>query len=68
MSEERKKKNESPASNYKEKIPADKADPGNKAVVKPEDLVYHGKNPEFPDPAKQREQSEQPPTAHNNHT
>lgn len=36
--------------------------PGNdeEAVVKPEDKVYHRKDAAFPDPAKKREQNEQP--------
>lgn len=61
---EQKKKNENPASNYIEKVPEGKVDPGNKAVVKPEDEDYDQKEPEFPNPAKQRERSEQPPTEH----
>ncbi len=68
MSEERKKKNDNPASNYKENVPEDKVDKGNKAVLKPEDKDYQKDEPSFPNPAKEREKSEQPPTAHNNRT
>lgn len=60
MNEEPKKKNENPGSNLKESIPKDKVDKGNKAVKKPEDKDYTEEEPEFKNPAKQREREEQP--------
>lgn len=56
MNNSAKKKNEQPSSNFEEPI----NDKGNKAVKKPEDKDYTHDNPEFKDPAKQREREEQP--------
>jgi len=60
MNTEPKKKNEKPSSNFEETIPKDKVDKGDKAVKKPEDKDYTKDNPDFKNPAKQREQDEQP--------
>lgn len=60
MNNEPKKKNEKPSSNFEEPTPKGKVDEGNKAVKKPEDKDYQEENPEFKDPAKQREREEQP--------
>jgi len=60
MNSEPKKKNDKPSSNYKEEIPKDKVPAGDKAVKKPEDKDYTEEEPQFKDPAAQREKSEQP--------
>lgn len=60
MNNEPKKKNEKPSSNFQEPVPEDKVDKGNKTVKKPEDEDYTKDNPEFKNPAKQREREEQP--------
>lgn len=60
MNEEPKKTTDKPGSNIKEPIDEDKVDPGNKAVKKPEDKDYSRDKPEFSNPAKERERSEQP--------
>lgn len=60
MNKEHKKTNEDPASNFRELVPEDKVDQGNKAVKKPEDKDYTEEEPEFKNPAKQRERDEQP--------
>ena len=58
MNEEHKEKNKKPSSNFEETKP--KVDPGDKAVKKPEDKDYTEDEPEFKNPAKQREREEQP--------
>ncbi|MBB5439082.1 hypothetical protein HDC92_002766 [Pedobacter sp. AK017] len=60
MNNTAKKKNESPGSNYREEIPKGKVPAGNKAVKKPEDKDYNRENAHFKNPAKKREESEQP--------
>jgi len=60
MNTEPKKKNEKPSSNFKETVPEDKVDKGDKAVKKPEDKDYKEENADFKDPAKERESGEQP--------
>lgn len=60
MNTEPKKKNDKPSSNVQEPVPEDKVDQGNKAVKKPEDKDYTKDNPQYKDPAKQREREEQP--------
>lgn len=60
MNNEAKKKNQKPGSNFEELAPKDKVDQGEKAVKKPEDKDYTEDNPDFKDPAKQREREEQP--------
>jgi len=60
MNTEPKKKNDKPSSNFQEPVPEGKVDEGNKAVKKPEDKDYTRVNPDFKDPAKQREREEQP--------
>lgn len=60
MTSEPKKKNDKPSSNFHEEIPKDKVPVGNKAVKKAEDKHYTQKEANFKNPAKQREQSEQP--------
>jgi len=60
MNSEPKKKSDKPGSNYKEEVPKGKVPAGNKAVKKPEDEVYKGKEPHFKNPAKRRETEEQP--------
>lgn len=60
MNSEPKKKNESPGSNYREDIPKDKVPAGDKAVKKAEDKTYKRENADFKNPAKKREESEQP--------
>lgn len=60
MNSEPKKKNEKPSSNYREEIPKDKIPTGDKVVKKAEDKDYKREDAEFKNPAKQREQSEQP--------
>ena len=58
MNEEQKEKNKKPSSNFEEIKP--KVDPGDKAVKKLEDKDYTEDEPEFKNPAKQREREEQP--------
>lgn len=60
MNNEPTRKNEKPSSNFEEPIPKGKVDEGNKAKKKPEDEDYTKDDPEFNDPAKQREREEQP--------
>lgn len=60
MNSEPKKKNPKPSSNYKEEIPKGKVPAGDKAVKKPEDKIYKKENAHFENPAKKREESEQP--------
>jgi hypothetical protein len=60
MNNEPKNKNEKPSSNFEETVPKGKVDEGNKAVKKPEDKDYQEENPDFKDPARQREREEQP--------
>lgn len=55
-----KKKNEKPSSNYQEEIPKGKVPLGNKAVKQPEDKDYQEEEANFKNPAKKREESEQP--------
>ena len=60
MNSEPKKKNENPDSNYREEVPKGKVPAGDKVVKKPEDKDYNEENAHFKNPAKQREQGEQP--------
>lgn len=60
MNSEPKKKNEKPSSNYLEEIPKNKVPAGNKAVKKPEDQDYQAEEADFKNPAKKREEGEQP--------
>jgi hypothetical protein len=60
MNNQPKKKSDKPGSNYEEEIPKDKVPTGDKAVKKPEDETYKGVEPNFKNPAKQREEGEQP--------
>lgn len=60
MNSEVKKKNEKPSSNFKEEVPKDKVPSGDKAVKQPEDKNYEKEEADFKNPAKKREQSEQP--------
>jgi len=60
MNSEPKKKNDKPSSNFREEVPKGKVPAGDKAVKKPEDMDYDRKEPHFKNPAKQREQGEQP--------
>ena len=60
MNSEPKKKSDKPSSNFEEPIPKGKVDEGEKAVKKSEDKDYTKDNPDFKDPAKQRELDEQP--------
>lgn len=60
MNQEPKKKNENPASNFRELVPEDKVDPGEKVVKKPEDKDYTRDEPRYTDPAGKREREEQP--------
>lgn len=60
MNTEPKKKNEDPGSNYREETPKDKVPAGDKAVKKPEDKDYNQEEANFKNPAKKREESEQP--------
>lgn len=60
MNNEPKKKSEKPGSNFEEPTPKGKVDQGGKVVKKPEDKDYTQENPDFKDPAKQREREEQP--------
>lgn len=60
MNSEPKKKSDKPGSNYLEEVPKDKVPTGDKAVKQPEDQDYNKEEARFKNPAKQREQSEQP--------
>lgn len=60
MNNEPKRKSEKPGSNFREDIPKDKVPAGNKAVIKPEDKDYNREEAPFKNPAKKREESEQP--------
>ena len=60
MSTPPKKKNESPSSNYREEIPKGKVPEGDKVVKQAEDEHYQKKEPQFKNPAKRKEESEQP--------
>ncbi|MNL14088.1 hypothetical protein D3C87_1350180 [compost metagenome] len=60
MSNTPKKKNEKPGSNYLEEVPKDKVPAGNKAVKKAEDKDYNREEANFKNPAKKREEEEQP--------
>ncbi|WP_129716520.1 hypothetical protein [Pedobacter sp. SYP-B3415] len=60
MNTEKKQTTDKPGSNYRENIPKDKVDQGEKVVKKPEDKDYDEKDPKFKNPAKTRERSEQP--------
>jgi ABC-type uncharacterized transport system involved in gliding motility auxiliary subunit len=60
MNSEPKKKNEKPSSNYLEEIPKNKVPAGDKAVKKPEDQDYQAEEADFKNPAKKREEGEQP--------
>ncbi|SMD00827.1 hypothetical protein [Pedobacter africanus] len=60
MNSERKKKNEQPGSNYLEEKPKGKVPAGNKVVKKAEDKDYKREEANFKNPAKKREESEQP--------
>lgn len=60
MNTEPKKKNEKPSSNFREEVPKDKVPAGNKTVTKSEDKVYTKQDANFDNPAKKREESEQP--------
>lgn len=60
MNSEAKKKSDIPGSNYEEEIPKDKVPEGDKVVKKPEDEDYQKEEADFKNPAKQREEGEQP--------
>lgn len=60
MNSEPKKKNQSPSSNYQEEIPKGKVPVGDKAVKQPEDKDYREEEANFKNPAKKREEGEQP--------
>lgn len=60
MNSEAKKKSDKPSSNYEEEVPKDKVPKGDKAVKKPEDKDYQKEEADFKNPAKQREEGEQP--------
>ncbi|MCD0489091.1 hypothetical protein LPB86_12695 [Pedobacter sp. MC2016-14] len=60
MNSEPKKTNEKPSSNFKEETPKGKVPAGNKAVKQPEDKDYNAEEANFKNPAKKREQGEQP--------
>jgi hypothetical protein len=60
MNSEPKKKNDKPSSNFKEEVPKGKVPAGDKAVKKPADEQYNEEEAHFKNPAKKREQSEQP--------
>lgn len=60
MNSEAKKKSDIPGSNYEEEIPKDKVPEGDKVVKKPEDKDYQKEEADFKNPAKQREEGEQP--------
>ena len=60
MNSEPKKKNDNPSSNYREEIPEGGVPTGDKAVKKPEDKVYNKEEAHFKNPAKRKEEGEQP--------
>jgi hypothetical protein len=60
MNSEPKKKNGNPSSNFREEIPKGKVPAGDKAVKKPEDKDYNREEANFKNPAKKREDGEQP--------
>jgi len=60
MNSAAKKTNEKPSSNFEEEVPKGKVPAGDKAVKQPEDKDYNAEEANFKNPAKQREQSEQP--------
>ncbi len=60
MNNAAKKKNDKPSSNYREEVPEGKVPSGDKAVKKSEDETYTREEANFKNPAKKREQSEQP--------
>jgi hypothetical protein len=60
MSTPPKKKNESPSSNYREEVPKGKVPEGDNVVKQPEDKDYKKEDADFPNPAKRKEESEQP--------
>ena len=62
MNNEKKKKNEKPSSNFREILPVGKVDKGDKAVVKDKDLPKKANTADVRtnNPAKAREESEQP--------
>lgn len=60
MNSHSKKKNEKPSSNILEEVPKDKVPAGNKVVKKSEDEDYNKEEANFKNPAKKREESEQP--------
>lgn len=60
MNNAAKKKNESPGSNYREEVPKGKVPSGDKVVKQAEDKEYHKEEADFKNPAKKREESEQP--------
>jgi hypothetical protein len=55
-----KKKNDKPSSNFREEIPEGGVPSGDKVVKKAEDKDYNQEEADFKNPAKKREQSEQP--------
>ena len=55
-----KKKNQKPSSNFREELPKGGVPEGDKAVKKPEDKDYNQEEAGFKNPAKRREQDEQP--------
>lgn len=62
MNSEKKEKNEKPSSNFEEISPKGKVDKGNKAVIKDKDLPPKADTTDvrINNPAKAREESEQP--------
>ncbi|MET4080104.1 hypothetical protein ABIB40_000044 [Pedobacter sp. UYP30] len=57
---EPKKISDKPGSNYQEEHPKDSEPTDHKTVKKPEDKVYTKDEPHYKNPAKQRENDEQP--------
>ncbi|RZM29765.1 MAG: hypothetical protein EOO88_03595 [Pedobacter sp.] len=55
-----KKKNDKPSSNFQEETPKGKVPSGDHAVKQPEDKDYNEEEANFKNPAKQRENEEQP--------
>ena len=60
MNSEPKKKNDKPSSNFREELPQGGVPAGNKVVKKTVDKDYRREEAEFKNPAKKREQGEQP--------
>lgn len=60
MNSEPKKTSDNPSSNIKEEVPKGKVPAGDKVVKKPEDKDYRKEEAGFKNPAKKREQEEQP--------